>query len=183
MSNLIRISDYTKLVINNFIDKDMNAIDMTLGNGHDSEYLANHFNKVYAFDIQEQAIQNSKDFLKEYSNIEYYLDSHENFDKYNFENIKVYIFNLGYLPGFDKDITTNIDSTLNAIKKVIAQMKKGTLLSITIYPGHQEGNVEKEVIEEYINTLDSSFHISKYSIINNEMAPYVISIHKNKNML
>ena len=39
------------------------CVDATCGNGHDTLFLAKQSNHVYAFDIQKQAIQSTKDMI------------------------------------------------------------------------------------------------------------------------
>ena len=71
------------------------AVDFTMGNGYDTLFLSGLANKVYSFDIQEQALVNTKERLKDVNNVELILDSHEHVDKY-VDRIDVGIFNLGY---------------------------------------------------------------------------------------
>ena len=77
------VSDISLLahyIIDNFISNKNIAIDATLGNGHDCDFLSELFKKVYAFDIQEEAVNSYKSKNKE--NVEVILDSHENFETY-----------------------------------------------------------------------------------------------------
>ena len=48
------------------------AIDFTCGQGFDTLFLAQHYRNVEAFDIQEEAIRQSKERTKEYSNITFH---------------------------------------------------------------------------------------------------------------
>ena len=80
------------------------CLDMTFGNGNDS-YKMLSINKsiqVYGFDIQKICIDNAK----KTNNLKVINDSHLNFEKYTNEKIDFAVFNLGYLPGGDKNITT-----------------------------------------------------------------------------
>ena len=49
------ISDLSHYIIKNFVFNKEVAIDGTLGNGYDSDFLSENFKKVYSFDIQEEA--------------------------------------------------------------------------------------------------------------------------------
>ena len=80
-----------------FVKQNDCAVDFTCGNGFDTKFLASHFKEVYAFDIQEQAILNSKTFCADYHNIQFVLDSHKNVKKY-VTSMDAGIFNCGYLP-------------------------------------------------------------------------------------
>ena len=58
------------------------VVDMTLGNGNDTYFLAKKAKYVYGFDIQKEAISNSKKRCQNLNNISYILDNHLNFDQY-----------------------------------------------------------------------------------------------------
>ena len=88
------------------------AVDFTMGNGYDTEFLSKTVGEsghVYAFDIQAQAVESTAKHLKEVGCPENYTlihDSHHNVKNYVKEPIKAGMFNLGWLPGGDKSITT-----------------------------------------------------------------------------
>lgn len=63
MFSIIGILDFSKMMIDQYQDINKVAIDMTLGRGNDSLYLQDKFKKVYAFDIQLEAIENAKQRL------------------------------------------------------------------------------------------------------------------------
>ena len=177
--SLLRNSEYIQILIDRFKDKNAYAIDMSLGNGNDTYYLASHFKHIYAFDIQEEAINNSKEKLSDFDNVSLFLDSHLNFDKYVNNNIKLVIFNLGYLPNFSKSITTQAKTTLQTLKKTLIVLDNKGIVIISIYPGHDEGKKESELLLEYLNKLDNKkYHISKYETLLSNEAPYVIAVYK-----
>ena len=100
------------LFLQDYKDKNLVAVDMTLGNGNDLRKLFRTLGKesvFYGFDIQELSIQNTKDKFSEneLSKINLILDSHEYIDKYVKENIDIAVYNLGYLPKGEKKIVTN----------------------------------------------------------------------------
>lgn len=178
MSNLIGILEYAKIMIERFSNREGIAIDMTLGKGNDTFYLADKFKEVYAFDIQNEAIEISKEKLAVYDNIQLIKDSHVNFDNYVKEQVDLFIYNLGYLPGFNQDITTLSESTIKSLEKALHQLKEKGIIILVVYIGHQEGYEESLVIEEYINKLDKShYKVSKYQVLSNQ-APYVVCINK-----
>src|SRR5690554_1833928 len=76
------------------------AIDMTMGNGKDTVFLADLVKHVFAFDIQQEAHNNTKELLEtlHIDNVTCIKDGHENLDLYDFSEVGVIIFNLGYLP-------------------------------------------------------------------------------------
>ena len=95
--------------MHNYVKDVKIAVDMTVGNGFDSKNILEILKpeKLYCFDIQQEALDNSKKLLKQYSNFELVLENHKNFDKFVKENIDFAMYNLGYLPKGDKNITTN----------------------------------------------------------------------------
>ena len=89
------------------------VVDATMGNGHDTLFLAKLAKQVYAFDIQEQALEKTSQRLQEagLTNAELILQGHETVDQFVTE-AKAAIFNLGYLPSADKSIITQPHTTL-----------------------------------------------------------------------
>lgn len=150
MNNNTFIHKYIKTLINS----NSICIDMTLGNGLDSELLCRLSKKVYGFDISIEAIENSKKRLSQYSNIEYILDNHINVDKYVKENVDLVIFNLGYLPHSENKNITKAEETLIAFKKAYSLLKQNAYLIITFYIGHIGGKTEYYLLDEYINKND-----------------------------
>ncbi|WP_294577608.1 class I SAM-dependent methyltransferase [uncultured Thomasclavelia sp.] len=156
------------------------AVDFTMGNGHDTLFLSNLADKVYSFDIQQQALDKTSELLGNKENVTLILDSHEHVDKY-VEQIDVGVFNLGYLPNGDHSITTKADSSLIAIKKGIELLKPDGILYLVVYVGHEEGKRESKVIDEYVSNLDFRlFNVGQFKMINKELAPYVLMIEKRK---
>ena len=84
------------------ITKEDVVVDATMGNGHDTAFLAQRAGQVYAFDIQEQALVNTQERLKKLGlqHVRLILDGHQHVDQY-VETLKAAIFNLGYLPSAD----------------------------------------------------------------------------------
>ena len=66
------------------LDASAVAVDATMGNGNDTAFLAQHAKKVYAFDVQEQALKSTKERLEKQaiSNAQLILNGHQNLDKY-----------------------------------------------------------------------------------------------------
>lgn len=150
MNNNTFVHKYIKSLIN----KNDTCVDMTLGNGLDSVLLCELSKKVYGIDISIEAINNSKTRLKQYSNIEYINDNHINIDKYINGNIKLFIFNLGYLPHSEDPNITKADETLSAFKKAYDLLNDNGYIIITFYIGHKGGKDEYYLLDKYINEKD-----------------------------
>ena len=80
------------------------VVDATMGNGHDTVFLAEHIGKtghVYSFDIQQQAIDATREKLEQHQleeRVSLFLQGHETLGEVIAEqqNLKAGIFNLGY---------------------------------------------------------------------------------------
>lgn len=68
------------------------------------------------------------------------------------EKVVVIVFNLGYLPGGDKGITTHTESTLCALREALKLLRVDGLLCVTIYWGHPSGREEREAILTWAKT-------------------------------
>lgn len=168
-----------KICVENVTSNDY-VVDMTVGNGNDTLFLANISKKVFGFDIQDIAIKNTTKLLEENNvdNYELFNISHDKIDivlnKYK-NNIKLILFNLGYLPCGDKFITTNHETTLNAIKSSLDMLKNDGLILVVFYP-HPEGKLESKVVLDYLNNYNLNYTI--YKNTPNEDAPYLVVISK-----
>ena len=159
------------------------AVDFTMGNGNDTLFLSKTVGergKVYAFDIQEMAVNSTRanlekaDCPKNYTLIH---DSHHNAAKYIEGKIKAGMFNLGYLPGGDKNITTMRETTMPAIEAAISMLDRDAILCIAIYPGHEEGDLEGKMVTEYLSGLDRfTYSIAQIKIINSPTSPYFMIV-------
>ena len=121
---LDKVLEFQRIKIKEVLTKADVAIDATCGNGFDTHFLADLAKKVYAFDIQEEAFNNTKEKLKDYKNVCFCKTSHENIKDYVKEEIKVCMFNLGFLQKGDKNINTKAETTLIALKQTLALLKK-----------------------------------------------------------
>ncbi len=183
--NIIKKTTFLdKHLIKPYLSKESIAVDMTAGNGNDTLFLALNSKKVYGFDIQKIAVENTEKLLKEYNlnNYELICESHTEIDKYINEKIDVFIFNFGYLPKSDKTITTLASSSLLALQKALVLLKVNGLICMTLYWGHENGEVERKAILDYVEKLDcSKFHVVYIQAINQKKCPpEIILITKKK---
>lgn len=146
-------------------------IDATMGNGNDTLLLckmAGKTGKVYAFDIQKEALEKTEELLRRHQLSErarLILDSHEYMDQYVEEkSVDVICFNFGYLPGGSHEIATAPDTSIKAIRKALKILKSGGMLSLCIYSGKDTGFEEKEKILAYLKELPAK----EYTVIVNE---------------
>ena len=159
--------------------------DFTMGNGNDTLYLCGLApeGKVYAFDIQQKALENTKKRLEENGreNAVLIQDSHHRAEKYIEEKLHGGMFNLGYLPGGDKTLHTMCESTIVAVKSAINMLLPGAVLVISVSPGHEEGKKEGNLILNELEKYDKTeYSVAVYRIINSPDAPFIIAVQKNK---
>lgn len=182
----IRITELCHNIISKYIDSGMTVVDATVGNGHDTLFLSNTVGdsgKVFGFDIQEDAIKATKKLLDENScsNTTLFNCSHCKIKEKLFENeineIDFAIFNFGFLPKGDKNITTKTETSLLAVKNSIDILKSTGVLSLMLYTGHDEGKIEAKAIEDYIISHPKlkTFKISLPAI---NTAPYLLVAQK-----
>ena len=161
MRNRFQITEFCHHFMNEYINEGDLCIDATAGNGNDTEFLCRmvgESGKVYAFDIQETAIENTRKRLEENrldKRVELILDGHEKMAEYVKEEAAAIVFNFGYLPGGDHAIATKSSTSLRAIEAALGLLKVGGVMNLCIYSGKDTGYEEKEAILAYLRELDS----------------------------
>ena len=172
------ISEISHFIIDKFLENKGIAIDCTLGNGYDTDFLSDNFNKVYSFDIQKVACDNYS--LKNRDNVKIINDSHHLLLEYIDESVDCIMYNLGFLPGYDKNITTMHETSLESIKIGLDLLNSGGIMTIAIYSGHNEGQKEKTCILPYVSNLDKKkYGVMLHTFINrSETSPMLVVIEK-----
>ena len=157
------------------------VIDATMGNGHDTLFLAKLAKQVYAFDIQEQALEKTSQRLQEagLTNAELILQGHETVDQF-VTDVKAAIFNLGYLPSADKSIITQPQTTIEALDKLCQMLVKGGRIAIMIYYGHEGGDIEKDAVMDFVSQLpQQEYTAAIYRTLNQiNNPPFLVMIEK-----
>ena len=180
---IVKTTSLTMHFVSEYISPGDTVVDCTMGNGYDTLSLAEAVGcadgrgAVYAFDIQQEALDATRIYLSEHgiadperTNIRLICDSHTEIDRYLAEvpgEISAFVFNLGFMPGRDKTIMTTEDTSLPAIKKAINLVKTGGIVSVMAYSGHKEGEAECAAIYEFLKTLPSKkYHVAYVHMIN-----------------
>ena len=183
--SLLRFSHLQQahLTWNHWLQEGDWAIDATCGNGHDTlklRELVGATGGVIALDIQEEAIESA---IRRASapNVHFFCQSHTTFPSLSEQHpIRLIVYNLGYLPGGEKDKTTLRETTLASLKSALSLVSPGGLVSLTLYPGHPEGAAERTFLLDYVATLDpGEFIVSHTSWENRNAAPSLLIIQKN----
>lgn len=153
------------------------AVDMTVGWGNDTLFLALHARKVYGFDIQDEALAFTRSLLSmnAIDNVELIKADHQFLDSYIKEPIDLVIYNLGYLPESDKIVRTNSSSTIASLKKAVHMINQNGLIIIVVYPDDLN---EANEVKTFVSGLDSNFDVLQYSILNKTKCPFLITIKK-----
>ncbi len=176
------------------------AVDLTAGNGSDTLFLAQAVGKtgqILAFDIQEQALVNSADKLKQ-AGIAVLLSknpsraiaptgvtligaSHEYLPEYLAAPPRGIIANLGYLPGGDETVTTRTDSTLAALRYSTEMLAKGGRIAVVVYPGHSGGEEEGRSVDVLFCSLSLKlWQVLRIEVPNSAAAPYLLVAEKKR---
>ncbi len=137
------------------------AVDATMGNGNDTQWLCQRVGesgRVYAFDVQAEAVAHTDARLREAGLREratLYCRSHEELGELVPEPADAVMFNLGWLPGAEHIVTTQVGSTLRAVAAALDRLKSGGVLTVCVYPGHEEGAREREALLAWAAALDA----------------------------
>ena len=174
-----------QFILNHLGEGDV-AVDFTMGNGNDTLFLSRTVGKsghVYAFDIQEAALASTEKRLVEEGAPQNYTlihASHDRVREFVKGPIKAGMFNLGYLPGSGhKEITTLRVTTMPAVEAAIELLDSDGILLVAVYPGHEEGTLEGEMLDAYFRTLDRKrLCVTRLQIINSPTSPFFFIVEK-----
>lgn len=165
-----------------YIEKGDYVIDATCGNGHDTLCLAEAVGEegdVLALDIQREALETSKALMAEHD-IKQVCFAQANFkdmrkfSSFAFPDLQpsAVVFNLGYLPGGDKALTTTAEDSLEAVKAALDLIKPGGIVTVVLYSGHEEGAKEKQAILDFAENLSSQeYHVVYANLLNQKKNP------------
>lgn len=138
------------------------AVDATVGNGHDTQFLATcvgPLGKVYGFDVQAVAISATRRRLEiaGLSNVELLQRSHAEMREVLSERcaagVNAVTFNLGYLPSGDKAVITLAETTIAAMSDGLSLLVPAGIMTILAYTGHDGGNEEAGAVEDFLKNL------------------------------
>lgn len=183
---LQRVLQYAQFLLKETVETGDIVVDATAGNGYDTTFLAQLVGEnghVFAFDVQQQAIESTNKRLTEAgmaNRVSTILDGHENVAQYVQQPISAAIFNLGYLPGSEHQIITKPNTTLQAIESLLKLLKVGGMIVLVVYYGHEGGKEERDQVIEYVSSLpQKKVHVLRYEFINQKNdPPFVIALEK-----
>ncbi|WP_037586303.1 class I SAM-dependent methyltransferase [Stenoxybacter acetivorans] len=159
------------------------VVDATAGNGHDTVFLAQYvgeYGQVYAFDIQEIALQRTQERLQQAKlakRVQLIHASHADLAEYVPPNIATVMFNFGYLPGGDKQLSTQTHSSLAALQSALKLLAVGGVVSAVLYPGHFAGAAESAAVLQWAQNLpQQAFSVLQYGFINQRNQPPILLV-------
>lgn len=181
---LAQSHEYARIVVN----EGDTVVDATMGNGNDTVFLAElvgKSGKVYAFDIQCEALKNTSEKLSQ-KNLEercvLISDSHDKMADYVKEPVRLVMFNLGYRPGGDHSISTTGETTMRAVHAAMEKLAVHGLIIIVIYHGGDTGFAERDyILNELPKIKSDSFAVMLTSFLNlPNYPPMLVCIEKLK---
>lgn len=138
------------------------VVDATVGNGFDTLFLAQQVGSsghVWGFDVQADALTTAAALIEAHGltdRVTLIHAGHQHLDAHlpacARGRLDAVMFNLGYLPGSDKRLTTITDTTLTAVAAAAANLSPGGLLSILAYQGHLGGRKEADAVDDWLRT-------------------------------
>jgi hypothetical protein len=162
------------------------AVDATLGRGRDCLRLcelAGPTGMVYGFDPHPDAIRQTEGLLREHGmeqRARLFQMGHERMAEVVPKGVRLAAFNLGWLPGSDKTLTTRAETTLAALSAALSLLLPGGMAVICVYPGHEEGARERDALLEYAANLPNREYNALWHCFLNggEGAPGCLMIEK-----
>lgn len=179
---------WAKEMIENAVFSGACVIDATMGNGHDTAWLCElvgESGKVYAFDVQQEAVKRTAERLEQAGyrqRAELFCLGHEHMAEVIHQQADAIVFNLGWLPGAEHGVTTQTSTTLLAVEAALSLLKEEAIMTICIYPGHEEGTKELHALLEWAAKLDDRRYDAMIKCYVNQPndPPRMLAIRKKK---
>lgn len=174
---------FSHTLLKEIVQPNDHVIDATMGNGNDTAFLADlvgENGKVYAFDVQKIALQNTEKRLKENelsAQVILFHQGHETIGDVVAADVpvKAAVFNLGYLPKSDKEIITLPDTTKTAIKAILNRLVAKGRIVLVVYYGHNGGEQELTMVNEFCQSLpQKEYNVLSYQFINQANQPPIL---------
>ncbi|MBQ7485982.1 MAG: methyltransferase domain-containing protein [Clostridia bacterium] len=164
------------------------VVDATMGNGGDTLFLCRLVGEkghVYAIDIQMDAMKRTKERLDAEGlgeRVSFSLQGHQHLREIVKTPVQAVMFNLGWLPGGNHECTTHVETTIEALRQATEMILPGGMVSVCVYPGHDEGTRELSAVESFCSELP----VNRYTVLANRFVnarqgtPQLFLIQKNR---
>jgi hypothetical protein len=154
------------------------VVDATCGNGHDSLFLSSlAYVELHCIDIQRQAIDETMRRLGD-NKAYFHHTSHESFECIG-KSIDLIVYNLGYLPGSDKQKITTAKTTLVSLSSALSLLTPGGMISLMLYTGHPGGVEEKIEILDFLSSTSDKISLIHITSPLKQHAPELLILKKN----
>ena len=158
------------------------AIDATVGSGYDTVFLAEQVGergRVYGFDVQQLAHERARKRLMEHGleqQVELVDAGHELMGERLPADVtgrvRVCMFNLGYLPGSDKKVSTHPETTVRGLMAALELLAHGGIITAVLYTGHDGGEAETRAVLAWASTLPRDrAEVHRYHALNSAGDP------------
>jgi predicted methyltransferase len=164
------------------------AVDATIGNGRDAAILAERVGPhglVVGFDLQQEALDSARARLTSPGTADRVIlvkTGHERMARVLAEKApgrrpRAVMFNLGYLPGGNKEFATRSDTTLAALAAALDLVSAGGIITVVCYPGHAGGQDEQDAVLAWARSIPSiRATVVLYQFWNANKAPCLLAI-------
>ncbi len=166
------------------------VLDATVGNGHDTVFLAETVGAegiVVGLDVQETALKTADDRLNRRdlrSRVRLFHRGHEHardvLSEFRDRPLMAAMYNLGYLPGFDKMLKTRPATTVRSLTDVAEIIAEEGVVTVVAYSGHPGGKEETRAVAEWCRQLPRDRFVVTRSAVPNQGsdAPRLFAVSK-----
>lgn len=160
------------------------AVDATIGNGWDTAVMGELVGRggtVYGFDIQDVALEVTRARTSEcLATIKLFQQGHQTLatvvDAKHHGQVKAVSFNLGYLPGGDKNLTTHVETTLEGLTQAVSILASDGVITVVCYR-HAEGVRELNSVREFVKGLPQDQYTTvEVDFINQRGTPPIVFV-------
>ena len=185
---MLRATDLAHVLIRPALASGAWAVDATVGNGFDTQFLAETVGstgRVFGFDIQPEALVRAAERVADQPQVSLFHRGHERMEDTLPPEAKgrlaAVMFNLGYLPGAPKETITLPETTLPALSQALGMLARGGIISLLLYPGHPGGGDEASAVRAWLDGLPDTFAISQFRRLNSRQpAPELWLIERQR---
>ena len=177
-------------VVTEIVEKGDVVVDATAGNGYDTLFLADRvgeMGRVFAFDVQQEAIESTRARLEQAGvadRVELRCESHGGLlEVVGRDAVTAVMFNLGYLPGGDHEIITEVAETATAVVQALFALKSGGVMTVVCYTGHPGGKEEADTVVMGLKQIRREGPTGAFELEigepAREQAPFLIVVRKS----
>ncbi len=183
---MLRATELAHLALQRVLKPGDWAVDATVGNGHDTLFLAQlvgETGRVFGFDVQDAALTATAARVAGRPQVALFHSGHERLAEHLPADAKgrlaAIMFNLGYLPGASKEILTRTGTTLAALDQAVSHLAIGGHITLVLYPGHPGGDEEAAAVRAYSQGLPAAYAAAHYARTNSmQPAPELLVIER-----